>query len=77
MPGDSLVTFELFEEEGKTRVRLTHTGVESFATDNPDFRRESFVGGWNEIIGKLLKEYAEKNRQGLKFRSWLIKMPYG
>ncbi|HVE61544.1 MAG TPA: SRPBCC domain-containing protein, partial [Chitinophagaceae bacterium] len=36
LPGDSLVTFELFEEEGKTRVRLTHTGIESFIIDSPD-----------------------------------------
>lgn len=63
MPGDSLVTFEL-EPEGnnKTRIKLTHTGVESFATDNPDFAKESFVQGWTEIIGKMLPDYLAKDK---------------
>ncbi|MFN2440115.1 MAG: SRPBCC domain-containing protein [Chitinophagaceae bacterium] len=60
IPGDSLVTFELFEEEGKTRVRLTHTGIESFIIDSPDFAKESFVAGWKEIISSSLKNYIEK-----------------
>src|SRR5690348_15358410 len=29
-PGDSLVTCELFAEDDKTRLTLTHTGIESF-----------------------------------------------
>ena len=59
-PGYSVVTFELFEEGDKTRVKLTHEGIESFASNNPDFAKESFMAGWNEIIGKLLKEFVEK-----------------
>src|SRR5437868_10790444 len=38
-PGESSVTFELFSEGNKTRLRLTHEGLESFPTDNPDFAR--------------------------------------
>ncbi|SEJ01307.1 Uncharacterized conserved protein YndB, AHSA1/START domain [Dyadobacter koreensis] len=57
-PGDSLVTFELFPEGNKTKIRLTHEGLESFP-DLRDFKRESFAAGWNEIIGKLLKEFVE------------------
>lgn len=60
LPGDSLVTFELFDEGGKTRVRLTHTGIESFVTESPDFAKESFAAGWKDIIGTSLKEYVEK-----------------
>jgi len=59
-PGDSLVTFELFPEGDKTRVKLIHTGVESFG-DNPDLARENFDAGWTDLIQKLLKEYLEKN----------------
>ena len=58
-PGDSLVTFELFPEGEKTKVRLTHEGLESFP-DLRDFKRESFAAGWNEIIGKILKEFVER-----------------
>src|SRR4051812_43203769 len=42
--GNSLVTFELFEEgKEKTRVRLTHEGVETFPAGE-DFARTSFEG---------------------------------
>lgn len=58
--GDSLVTFELFEENGATRLRLTHEGVETFAAYGPDFAKTNFIAGWNEIIGTLLKDYVEK-----------------
>lgn len=57
--GDSYVTFELFPEGEKTRVKLTHTGIETFATEDPRFRKESFTAGWDEIIGTLLKNHVE------------------
>jgi uncharacterized protein YndB with AHSA1/START domain len=59
-PGLSNLTFELFPEGDKTRLKLTHDGLETFPQDNPDFARESFVGGWNHIIGKSLPEYLAK-----------------
>jgi uncharacterized protein YndB with AHSA1/START domain len=59
-PGSSIVTFELFDEEDKTKIKLTHEGLESFDSDNPDFAKENFVAGWNELIGKSLKHYIEK-----------------
>src|SRR5438105_308798 len=34
--GNSLVTFELFEEGNKTRLKLTHEGLETFPVSNPD-----------------------------------------
>jgi uncharacterized protein YndB with AHSA1/START domain len=61
--GNSYVTFEVFKEENKTRLRLTHEGIESFGTDNPDFAKENFDDGWNQIIGKSLIEYLESDNK--------------
>jgi uncharacterized protein YndB with AHSA1/START domain len=58
-PGNSLVTFELFEENGATRVKLTHTGIETFGTD-PAYAKKNFVAGWNQIIGVSLPEYIQR-----------------
>jgi uncharacterized protein YndB with AHSA1/START domain len=59
--GNSLVTFELFAGGAKqTRVKLTHSGVETFP-DTGDFAKQNFVEGWTHIIGKALKEYVENN----------------
>ncbi len=58
--GNSFVTWELFEEEEHTRVKLTHTGLETFPEDNPDFARQNFVDGWTDILNSSLKKYVEK-----------------
>jgi len=58
-PGKSFVTFELFPEGDKTRLKLTHAGLETFPAEQ-DFSRESFTKGWTYIIGKSLPEYLEK-----------------
>lgn len=58
--GNSFVTFELFEEGNATRLKLTHTGLETFPQNNKDFARTNFAEGWESIIGKSLKEYLEK-----------------
>lgn len=55
--GDSFVTFELFEEQDKTRLRLTTEVVKDFPDEIPEFSRESCIGGWNYFIRKNLKEY--------------------
>ncbi len=57
-PGDSMVSFELFPEGGATRLRLTHTGLETFG-DYPDFAKSNFVEGWTSIVGKRLQKYLE------------------
>ena len=57
--GESFVTFELFEEGDKTRLKLSHAGLETFPA-LPDFKKENFEMGWTHIIGKSLKEYLEK-----------------
>jgi uncharacterized protein YndB with AHSA1/START domain len=57
--GNSFVTFELFAGGNTTRVKLTHTGLETFP-DTSDFAKQNFVEGWTFIIGKSLQEYLEK-----------------
>ena len=60
--GYSVVTWELFEEgQGKTRLKLTHTGLDSFPNDQPNFAITSFTEGWNYIIGESLKNFVEKD----------------
>ena len=58
--GNTLVTFELFDEGTQTRLKLTHEGLETFPSDNPDLAKENFAKGWTMIIGTSLKEYLEK-----------------
>jgi uncharacterized protein YndB with AHSA1/START domain len=57
--GYSVLTFELFEEGDKTRLKLTHEGLETFPQNNPSFARSSFAAGWTELIGSLLPSYVE------------------
>ncbi len=57
--GMSVVTWELTDMGGKTKVKLTHTGLETFPS-NPDFARKNFEAGWNSIVGDLLPNYTEK-----------------
>ncbi len=58
--GNSFVTFELFPEDNKTRLKLTHAGLETFPADNTAFAKENFATGWTELIGTSLKEFLEK-----------------
>jgi uncharacterized protein YndB with AHSA1/START domain len=62
-PGDTLVSFELFAEGEKTRVKLTHTGLESFP-DQADFRRSNFQEGWTYILGTSLRTFVETGGAG-------------
>ncbi len=59
--GESFVLFELTAEGDKTRIRLTHRGLESFPASNPDFAAKNFEGGWTALIGKRLVALFEKN----------------
>jgi len=59
--GNSNVTFELFAEGEKTKLKLTHIGLETFpATKDNDFGKENFVAGWTHIIHTSLKDFLEK-----------------
>ncbi|HET8839643.1 MAG TPA: SRPBCC domain-containing protein [Flavobacteriaceae bacterium] len=57
--GLSFITFELFPEKSETRLKLTHSGLETFP-EIADFARENFAAGWQEIIGASLKKYLGK-----------------
>ena len=59
--GYSVVTWELFKEgENKTRLKLTHEGLDTFPNDQPNFAVASFTEGWNYILGASLKKFVEK-----------------
>jgi uncharacterized protein YndB with AHSA1/START domain len=59
-PGDTLVTWELFDEGDKTRLKLTHSGLETLPADNPSFARENFGKGWTHITGAGLPGFLAK-----------------
>jgi uncharacterized protein YndB with AHSA1/START domain len=60
-PGNSLVSFELFEEKEGTRLVLTHENLETFKGDQyPELARDNFMLGWTRFIGLALKEYMNK-----------------
>ncbi len=56
--GNSEVIFELFPEGDKTKLVLTHAGLETFPSD-PSFAKENFAKGWAHIIGASLKNFVE------------------
>ena len=59
--GISHVTWELFVEGDRTRLKLIHAGLESFPiTAHRDFAKENFAAGWTHIIGTSLPKFLEK-----------------
>jgi uncharacterized protein YndB with AHSA1/START domain len=58
-PGTSFVTFALASEGDHTRLTLTHSGIETFPPDDPNFTRDSFLQGWTHIIGTSLREFMD------------------
>lgn len=50
--GMSEVSFELTEDHGRTHLKLTHYGLETFPKTST-FARESFNGGWTHFAGTL------------------------
>jgi uncharacterized protein YndB with AHSA1/START domain len=61
-PGDSLVTFELFPDGDKTRLKVTHTGIETFPK-TPAYARKNFETGWTTLIDSELRQFVEGNGQ--------------
>jgi uncharacterized protein YndB with AHSA1/START domain len=57
--GISYVTFELFEETKGTKLKLTHSGIDTFP-DIPELAIHNFEQGWNQAINVSLKEFLEK-----------------
>lgn len=59
-PGNSLVTFELNADEGKTMITLTHENLDTFLPgSNPELSGENFKQGWTSLIGSSLKTFLE------------------
>ena len=57
-PGDSLVTFELFPDGDKTRLKVTHTGIETFPR-TPAYARKNFETGWTTLVDSELRQFVE------------------
>jgi uncharacterized protein YndB with AHSA1/START domain len=62
-PGKSSVTFELSSEGKKTKLKLTHKGLETFLPEsNPDFARGNFLMGWTSLASTL-KQFVEETKE--------------
>jgi uncharacterized protein YndB with AHSA1/START domain len=64
-PGESLVTFELSSDGSKTKLRLTHEGLETFPA-TPAFARKNFEAGWTSLATEL-EQFIE--RESVKSKS--------
>ena len=58
--GDSHVSFDLIDEGGKTRLRITHGGLETFPVID-SFKRTNFNEGWTYFLDKGLPDYLSGN----------------
>ncbi len=55
-PGISHVSFELFPEKNGTRLKLVHSGLETFQPDlHPDLAFRNFLAGWTSLADSLQK----------------------
>ena len=57
--GDSLVTFQLSPQGERTRLKLTHTGIETFPR-TPAYARKNFQNGWKAIVDSELRPFVER-----------------
>lgn len=55
----TLVKWELKPENEGTIVTLTHKGLEAFEHLGENFKIHSFRKGWEDIVGKSLKDFVE------------------
>lgn len=60
VPGITQVTFDLFPTDTGTKLRLTHSSLDSLPKDKPDLATENFAAGWEQIIGISLRNFVEK-----------------
>jgi uncharacterized protein YndB with AHSA1/START domain len=59
-PGNSVVTFDLSATgKHRTRLVLTHSGLDSLVQGHTDFKRDDFEAGWNQIAGESLRNFVE------------------
>ena len=59
--GEGLVAWELSDVAGGTKLTLTHSGIESYPTDNPLFQRDAGVAGWEYFLDSL-KRFLEATK---------------
>jgi uncharacterized protein YndB with AHSA1/START domain len=59
--GISYVIFELFSENEKTRLKLTHKGLDSFPSDIEMFAVDNFEQGWLYYYDQLKTYLESKN----------------
>jgi hypothetical protein len=57
----SYVCFELFEVKNGTKLKLTHSGIDTFPADIPELAIHNFENGWNQIMDKSLKDFLKKH----------------
>ena len=57
--GEGIVTFELFQQNNQTKIRVTNLGLETFPKDIPEFSHESCQGGWEYFIKERLLQFIE------------------
>jgi len=58
-PGDTIITYELEESDGKTKLTFTLSGFEGKAFETKEQSREEDINGWRGVIEKTLREYVE------------------
>jgi uncharacterized protein YndB with AHSA1/START domain len=55
--GNSFVTLELFPDGDKTRVKVTHTGLETLPMSKPGFLNGFYIPDWTAIIDMSLRNF--------------------
>jgi uncharacterized protein YndB with AHSA1/START domain len=58
--GNSVVTFELFSEGDKTRLKVTHRGLETLPPSKPDFLNGFYIPAWATTLEDSLRQFVEK-----------------
>jgi len=62
IPGLTNLCFEISSSKDEnSKLKLSHTGFETFPADNPDLNPKNFEEGWKSILGTSLKNYLETN----------------
>ncbi|MBN8570756.1 MAG: SRPBCC domain-containing protein [Ignavibacteria bacterium] len=56
--GESIVAWELEEQDKTTKLTLTHSQWDKVKFNTPSLSPDDFINGWNYFINKL-KEYSE------------------
>ncbi len=60
--GNSEVSFELIPEGiSNTKLKITHSGLETFPQDVPELQAHNFEFGWKQFAEHALKDYLEKS----------------